>query len=62
MKKPLIEITFTATLTMPMEAGIGFSEAVRQVNQALLDGDGGEVPYSLEAKRVKKLALKEGSA
>ena len=51
-------VTFTATLEIDTD-GMNWDDARKRVNQALLDGDGGDVTYSLNLIRVFRMEAVE---
>lgn len=54
-----IVITFTASITVPYEEGVGFPEAADKVDSALRGLIGGDGITHAELVRVKKLTLEE---
>lgn len=51
-------VTFTATLEIDTD-GMSWDDARKHVNQALLDGDGGDVTYTLNLVRVYRMEAVE---
>lgn len=51
-------VTFIATLDIVTEDMDWFA-AQKNINQALLDGDGGDVPYTLTIQKVIRMEIPE---
>lgn len=51
-------VTFIGTLEIDTE-GMDWATAHKAIDQALLDGDGGQVPYILRVKKVIRMEIPE---